>query len=87
MERCLLPHGGGLKETVAEGYRLNQSLRVLEVQPRLGRGGWEGSSLMQVEPISIVMVTIKQAEDGRGVIVRLYQGQPRRGPERTPRTE
>ncbi|HEY4386299.1 MAG TPA: glycosyl hydrolase-related protein, partial [Ktedonobacteraceae bacterium] len=37
-------------------------------------------SLFRVDRPNIVIETIKQAEDGNGIIVRLYESQRRRGP-------
>ena len=37
-------------------------------------------SLISVDRPNIVVETIKQAEDGRGIIVRLYESQRQRGP-------
>ena len=66
---ALLPHAGDWRNgTVREAYCLNQ--------PALSfRGGKAGSefSLASVGAPNVVLETIKQAEDGDGWIVRLYE--------------
>lgn len=67
---ALYPHAEGWQQagTVREAYRLNQ--------PALwARGGDAGSefSLAFVDAPNVMLETIKQAEDGRGVILRLYE--------------
>lgn len=84
----LLPHAGNWNEfTVAQAYILNDPLFVW------AREGWsEGRyratepgavsrslSFVQVTPPHLVIETVKQAEDGHGVIIRLYESQRRRG--------
>jgi alpha-mannosidase len=69
----LYPHAGdhvaGMVARV--GYELNVPLRPLSAGPGSGplpaRGSW-----LQVDAPNIVIETVKQAEDGRGLIVRLY---------------
>ncbi len=68
---ALMPHGTGLEDTVAQAMALNQPLRVLPGTP--GQG-----SLLAVDSRSVVLETIKPAEDGRGLVARLYQSQRRR---------
>jgi alpha-mannosidase len=72
----LLPHAGSWGETtIAQAYALNDPLivragsQVSDLQP---------ISLLSVEPENIVVETIKRAEDGNGLIVRLYESQRRR---------
>jgi alpha-mannosidase len=89
----LLPHAGSWDEcTVVEAYALNDPLIVwnrerrgaegdsrqtVNGQPRIGHNG---SSFVRVDRSNVVIETIKMAEDGQGVIVRLYECQRRRGP-------
>ncbi len=67
---ALYPHAEGWQQagTVREAYRLNQP--ALSV-----RGGQAGAeySLASVQPANVILETVKQAEDGDGVIVRLYE--------------
>jgi len=79
----LLPHEGGCNElTVAKSYALNDPLIV-----RADKGQEMDSqafvlrplSFVRTDPPNVVIETIKQAEDGNGVIVRLYESQRRRG--------
>ena len=76
----LLPHAGSWGElTIAEAYGLNDPLIVAQ-----GRGTDESPastcrSLISVDLPNIVVETVKRAEDGNGIIVRLYESQRRRG--------
>ena len=66
---ALLPHAGDWRNgTVREAYCLNQPVLSF-------RGGKAGSeySLASVGAPNVVLETIKQAEDGDGWIVRLYE--------------
>ncbi|MCK4471119.1 MAG: alpha-mannosidase [Anaerolineae bacterium] len=77
----LLPHAGPWGEaTVAAAYALNDPLIVAG-----GLGSSESPSsilhsLVSVDRPNIVVETVKQAEDGNGVIVRFYECQRQRGP-------
>ncbi len=76
----LFPHDGGWNEqTVAEAYALNDPLIVAEEQGSDKSRISDLQSLISIDRPNIVIETIKQAEDGRGVIVRLYESQRRRG--------
>lgn len=75
----ILPHAGGWNEaTVQAAYALNDPLIV-----RRGKGqGTQGevaSSLVSCDAPNVIIETVKRAEDGDGVIVRLYETQRRRG--------
>ena len=80
----LLPHEGAWNAlTVSQAYALNDPPLVWA---RDGR--WTDSMLpvmghspfVRVDQPNVVIETIKQAEDGRGLIVRMYESQRRRGP-------
>jgi len=78
----LLPHAGGWNETtVAAAYALNDPLlvyqRVADGDPN--HRGVALGPLVAVDQPNVVVETIKRAEDGNGVIVRLYESQRRRG--------
>ncbi|MBZ0302293.1 MAG: alpha-mannosidase, partial [Anaerolineae bacterium] len=62
--------------TVAAAYALNDPLITYA-----GQGGPAGSleALVTVDQPNIVIETVKQAEDGQGIIVRFYESQRRRG--------
>jgi alpha-mannosidase len=77
----VLPHQGSWNEqTIAAAYALNDPLLVY--RPAEARGGESqaAASFIDVSRPNIVIETIKQAEDGNGVIVRLYESQRQRGP-------
>lgn len=72
----LYPHPGDWRTgTVREAYRLNVPL---ETHP--GRGGGLPGPLARCDSGHAVLDTIKLAEDGRGVILRLYESAGGRGP-------
>ena len=84
----LLPHAGGWETgTIPAAYALNDPIVVCG--QRSGGAEGQGSGLMEhvarraslitCDAPNIVIETIKQAEDGRGMIVRLYESQRRRG--------
>lgn len=69
----LLPHGGGYRQgnTVREAYSLNQPLECRPVAAQKGNLPSE-YSLVACENPNLVLETVKQAEDGKGIILRLY---------------
>ncbi len=56
---------GGLASVVREGYRLNNPMRVLD--------GRRLDSVVSTSEEGVVVETLKAAEDGRGVVLRLYE--------------
>jgi len=74
----LLPHRGDWRTgTVPAAYLLNDPLIVCGVNS--GAGGSPARSLVAVDAPNVVIETVKQAEDGQGIIVRLYECQRQRG--------
>ena len=78
----LFPHAGPWNEaTIGAAYALNDPLVVAPGSGRADRhsppvtGG-----LLSVDQPNVVIETVKRAEDGRGLIVRLYESQRCRGP-------
>ncbi|HEX4714586.1 MAG TPA: alpha-mannosidase, partial [Ktedonobacteraceae bacterium] len=83
----LLPHAGHWNEqTVGAAYALNDPWLVHErtsTEPPVAQEAASLSplaSLIRAEQPNIVIETIKRAEDGHGIIVRLYESQRCRGP-------
>jgi alpha-mannosidase len=84
----LWPHAGGWEEsTLAAAYALNDPLIVFQPSaPALSSriapkdSPRRVQSFVECDSPNIVIETIKRAEDGRGIIVRLYESQRRRGP-------
>ena len=68
----VLPHAGSWRtETVREGYSLNHPVRT---RRQLGGGTpRDPLALVAVTHPGVVVETLKEAEDGRGLIVRLYE--------------
>ncbi len=74
----LLPHPGNWRTgTVPAGYTLNDPLIVRRMD---GGGGGLAPSLVSVDAPNVIIETVKQAEDGQGLIVRLYENESCRGP-------
>ena len=76
----ILPHAGPWTEsTIAAAYALNDPALVVRTE----RGSTESSltdiSLLSVDSPNIVVETVKRAEDGEGLIVRLYEARRTRG--------
>ena len=58
--------------TVAEAYKLNQPLRV---ELCAGEEAPESGSFAAVKASNVIIETIKQAEDGKGVVLRMYESE------------
>ncbi|MFC1959527.1 alpha-mannosidase [Chloroflexota bacterium] len=81
MTYSLFPHSGdwrtdraGRHGTVPAGYKLNDPLII---HPVAGKGDKVSgfASLAAVDAANVIIETVKQAEDGNGVIVRLYENE------------
>lgn len=77
---ALLPHSGNdwMDETIAEAYSLNQPLLSCAAEGNADALPQTGS-LLSVNAGNAVIETVKQAYDGDGLIVRLYEAENRRG--------
>ena len=79
----LLPHAGSWNElTVAESYALNDPLIIWATHRRDPKPETQNSkplSFLSADQPNVVIETVKQAEDGQGLIVRLYESQRQRG--------
>ena len=76
----LLPHIGDWHTgTVPASYALNDPLIVRRVNGG-GIGDGPSQSLVAVDVPNVIIETVKQAEDGWGLIVRLYENERSRGP-------
>ncbi|MCJ7702225.1 MAG: alpha-mannosidase [Anaerolineales bacterium] len=80
----LLPHIGSWNETtIASAYALNDPLIAWRPSEspvdRTHSGQGRSQPLVSVDQPNIIIETIKQAENGNDVIVRLYESQRRRG--------
>jgi len=77
---CLLPHFGPYHYAgiVQAAYALNAPVRAMQIEKN---GGEQGSlpPLITCEDRNIVVETVKRAEDGNGIIVRLYECHNSRG--------
>jgi len=75
----LLPHAGRWDcQTIAAAYALNDPVIVFEpatAAPRTQRI----EPLVSVDSENVVIETVKQAEDGNGIIVRMYEAMRQRG--------
>ncbi|BCL78277.1 alpha-mannosidase [Ktedonobacteria bacterium brp13] len=80
----LFPHAGSWnEETIRASYLLNDPLLVYTVPSELtkdaARQEQQLPTLFSVDKPNIVIETVKVAEDGNGIIVRLYESQRSRG--------
>jgi len=75
----LFPHQGSWDEnTVKQAYLVNNPVLVWEGIPK-SVNNTEAFSLVSIDEPSLVIETIKKAQDGNGVILRLYESQRSRG--------
>jgi alpha-mannosidase len=75
----LLPHSGGWQEqTQVEAYALNDPPIAWKNNPKI-KERRVIDSLVSVSAPNVIIETVKQAENGDGIIVRLYESQRRRG--------
>ncbi len=72
----LMPHQGGWREagTADMGYRLNVPVLAVSAQG----GGEAPAPFAAVDAPNVVIESVKQAQDGHGIIVRLYECYGRR---------
>ncbi|HMO56690.1 MAG TPA: glycoside hydrolase family 38 C-terminal domain-containing protein, partial [Roseiflexaceae bacterium] len=74
----LLPHLGPWDAaTIAAAYALNDPVRVVSGS---GAAGSTPGALVTANRDNIVIETVKRADDGDGIIVRLYESRRQRGP-------
>jgi len=77
---ALLPHVGNTRvEVRAEAYALNLPPRVFAGP---GKGGGVAEPLLACETSRAVIETVKPADNGEGVVVRLFEAHNTRGPVR-----
>jgi alpha-mannosidase len=85
----LYPHVGGWnEETQREAYLLNDPILVYQRTPDDGSSIMDHGPLTTIPPPSsmisasqpnVIIETVKRAEDGGGIIVRLYESRRKRG--------
>ncbi|HUS81667.1 MAG TPA: glycoside hydrolase family 38 C-terminal domain-containing protein [Dehalococcoidia bacterium] len=69
-EYALVPHEGGWQNAFVEAHRFARPMRTA---PASGAGALPPSAaLVEVRPSRLVVSAIKAEEDGRGLVVRLY---------------
>lgn len=76
----LYPHKGtwSQADTVKYAYQLNQPLKAFAAQKQDGTFGSE-KSFITVDRDNIVIDAVKPAQDGRGIIIRMYEAVRSRG--------
>lgn len=78
MTYSLLPHIGDWRgEVISQAYDLNDPIILHSVDG--GDGSDSIESLVSVDAANVTIETIKQTEDGNGIIVRLYENHQNRG--------
>jgi alpha-mannosidase len=79
----LYPHSGSWnEETQREAYLLNDPIVVYQrtIDNRPSTMVHDLSSMISVSEPNVIIETVKRAEDGNGIIIRLYESQRKRGP-------
>ncbi|MEM1059964.1 MAG: alpha-mannosidase [Verrucomicrobiota bacterium] len=78
---ALLPHAGPVQESdvIEEAYALNVPLGVHPIEPQKGALPPE-FWFFSLDRVGVVMEAVKLTEDGKGVVVRLYEALGSRGP-------
>lgn len=79
---ALFPHTGGWREgdVARKAYELNLPLQSADCEMPEGENRERAFSLAQADVPNVIIETVKAAEDGNGVIFRLYEYMCRRGP-------
>ena len=79
----LLPHSGGWREggVAQQAYLLNCPMTARAAGPQPGAQAPE-RSFFRSDARNVLIDTVKQAEDGSGIILRLYEFENRRAPVR-----
>jgi alpha-mannosidase len=79
----LLPHTGSWeRETQREAYALNDPVIVYRSPVGEGKPAAGRCSLVSCSAANAVIETVKRAEDGEGMIIRLYESHRKRAPVR-----
>ncbi|MGD0115550.1 MAG: glycoside hydrolase family 38 C-terminal domain-containing protein [Dehalococcoidia bacterium] len=74
-EYAVVPHEGGWERAMPEAHRF---ARPLQAAVSSGRGVLPApASLVEVKPVGLVVSAIKAAEDGSGMLVRVYNATDR----------
>jgi alpha-mannosidase len=78
---ALLPHAGDVRQghVIEEAYALNVPLEVRAIKPHPGSLP-ASQSFFRIDRPGTVIEAVKVAEDGAGLIVRLYEAEGSRGP-------
>lgn len=81
---ALYPHAGTWRQadTMRQAYSLNQPLLARIIAKKQEGSLPATTGFLTVDKDHVLMETVKQAEDGQGVIVRLFEFKNRRGPVR-----
>ena len=78
MTYSMLPHVGDWRgDVIEQAYDLNDPIILRKVDG--GDGSDSVESLVSVDAPNVIIETVKQAEDGNGVVVRLYENHRIRG--------
>jgi alpha-mannosidase len=76
-EYSLYPHSGGWKEanSFLQGNEVNSSLEAFQITPPRNRRGLfpQSFSFVEVSTSNIILTACKRAENGKGIILRLYE--------------
>jgi alpha-mannosidase len=76
---ALLPHAGDLRHVIDQAYALNVPILVRDLKSSAGSLPASHSFFFTNRPGAVVE-TVKRAEEGNAIIVRLYESEGARGP-------
>ena len=73
----IYPHSGDWRvgDTVREAYKLNVPLMTASASGETAAASLSGVSFAEINRANVILDTIKGAEDGDGIIVRVYESQ------------
>ncbi|MGQ9572740.1 MAG: alpha-mannosidase [Dehalococcoidia bacterium] len=67
----LVPHSGGWESAFVQAHRFAQSMRAVAVTAGKGRLAPK-AGLLSIRPSTLILSALRAADDGQGIIVRLY---------------
>lgn len=75
---ALVPHRGGWQQAFTQAHAFNAPLRAVATPAHEGALP-AAASFVEVEPASMVLSAVKKAEDGKGLIVRVWHADDEAG--------
>ncbi|KTB48827.1 alpha-mannosidase [Dehalogenimonas alkenigignens] len=76
-EYSLYPHKGDWRDAQSylQGFEVNSNLQAFQIRPEKADGSLfsDSFSFINIAPSSIILAACKRAEDGSGIVLRLYE--------------